>query len=159
MIVALISLLVLPLQNSVADGDRARKDSNRDAILKHFTPLGRHASSQTTPTLRLGHTKLLFSVFPRRKSRGMVEIMACILETCLEGTKKTQIMYRANLTSRSINRYLELLVEQGMLEKLEMYRTTVKGRRYLEYFEGILNLLGKCDADDEIYPRFFNPFR
>lgn len=74
-------------------------------------------------------------------------MMASILEVCLEGTKKTHIMYRANISSDSLGDYLELLVSLDMLEKSEMYRTTVKGRIYLEHFKGILLLLGKRGSE------------
>lgn len=74
-------------------------------------------------------------------------MMASILEVCLEGTKKTHILYRANISSDPLNEYLELLVSSGMLEKSELYRTTIKGRIYLEHFKGILFLLGKCDPE------------
>jgi predicted transcriptional regulator len=83
----------------------------------------------------------------QRRNRGTIEMMASILEVCLEGTKKTHILYRANISSDPLNEYLELLVKSGMLEKSELYRTTVKGRIYLEHFKGILHLLGKSDPE------------
>ena len=129
-----------------ADAVIVSGNSNWAAVPIYFAPLAMRANSQQDTTLRLGHTKLVFTVYPLRKSRGMIEIMANILETCLEGTKRTRIMYRANLTSRSIKSYLKVLIEQEMLEKSDLYRTTVKGRIYLEYFKGILILLGKGDA-------------
>lgn len=76
-----------------------------------------------------------------------MEVMASILEVCLEGTKKTHVLYRANMSSDSLNSYLELLIRQGMLEKSELYRTTVKGRIFLEHFRGILILFGKAGED------------
>ncbi len=76
----------------------------------------------------------------------MIEMLASILEVCLEGTKKTHIMYRANISSDPLNTYLGFLIEHGMLEKSELYRTTVKGRIYLEHFKGILILFGKKDS-------------
>ena len=83
----------------------------------------------------------------QRRNRGTIEMMASILEVCLEGTKKTHIMYRANISSDSLGDYLELLIGLGMLEKSEMYRTSVKGRIYLEHFRGILLLLGKKGSE------------
>lgn len=76
-----------------------------------------------------------------------MEVMASILEVCLEGTKKTHVLYRANMSSDSLNSYLELLIRQGMLEKSGLYRTTVKGRIFLEHFRGILILFGKAGED------------
>jgi hypothetical protein len=71
-----------------------------------------------------------------------MEMIASILEVCLEGTKKTHIMYRANVSNEPLNSYLELLLESGMLEKTDVYRTTVRSRMWdspaelaLEMFE------------------------
>lgn len=96
--------------------------------------------------LQLRHTKLSFPGYSRR-CRGTMEVMASILEVCLEGSKKTHVLYKANMSSDSLNSYLELLIVHGMLEKSDVYRTTIKGRIYLEHFRGILILLGK-DSED-----------
>lgn len=84
----------------------------------------------------------------QRRCRGTMEMIASILEVCLEGTKKTHIMYRANVSNEPLNSYLQLLIESGMLEKSNVYRTTVKGRIYLEHFKGILILLGKAEVEN-----------
>lgn len=78
----------------------------------------------------------------------MMEVIASMLEVCLEGTKKTHIMYRANISNDPLNSYLELLIDSGMLEKNELYRTTVKGRIYLEHFRGIVILLRKEESGE-----------
>jgi predicted transcriptional regulator len=72
------------------------------------------------------------------------EIVASILEVCLEETKKTKIMYRAHLTTRSLHTYLESLIRLGLLEETGSYRTTEKGRVYLELFRCIASLAGEC---------------
>ena len=124
-------------------------DSKCDASLHLLSSVEKQANSyiqKLRPSCRD-----LVSAYRRQKSRGMVEIIASILLCCLEGTKKTQIMYRANLTTRSINGYLKILQDQGMLEKSDLYRTTVQGRLYLEYFNGMLVLLGKRSVAGEKY--------
>lgn len=78
----------------------------------------------------------------------MLEVMASILEVCLEGTLKTHIMCKANISNDSLGSYIEFLIDHGMLEKSELYKTTIKGRIYLEHFRGILILLGKGASAD-----------
>jgi predicted transcriptional regulator len=121
-----------------------------DSPLLHTPSPGECCANLHVQKLLPSYRELL-SVYRRQKSRGMVEIMASILLCCLEGTKKTRIMCRANLTTRSINGYLQILVDRGMLEKSDLYRTTVQGRLYLEYFNGMLTLLGKSSASREEY--------
>lgn len=136
-------------ENMLAAGKKTLDDSKCDASLQLLSPVEKHIKSHIQK-LRPGYTQLL-SAYQRQKSRGMVEIMASILLCCLEGTKKTQIMYRANLTTRCINGYLKILMDRGMLEKSDLYRTTVQGRLYLEYFNSMLVLLGKSSAAGEEY--------
>jgi predicted transcriptional regulator len=96
------------------------------------------------------HTGIMISVYPRRKSRATPEIVASILDVFLEGTKKTKIMYKANLTTRSLHKYLESLVRLGLLEKTESYRTTEKGRTYLELFRCMENLAGEFNVSQPV---------
>lgn len=88
-----------------------------------------------------GRKGRIISVYPRRKSRVTPEIVASILEVCLEKTRKTMIMYKASLTTRSLHRYLESLVSLGLLEKTDSYWTTEKGRDYLELYRRMQDLL------------------
>jgi len=74
--------------------------------------------------------------------------MAEILEVAREGTLKTQIMYRANLSFAQLNEYLALLLELDLLEAIEeaektLYKTTNKGLRYLQSYREIRELLKK----------------
>jgi len=74
--------------------------------------------------------------------------MAEILEVAREGTLKTQIMYRANLSFAQLNEYLSLLLELDLLEAVEtnekiLYKTTDRGLRYLQNYREIRELLKK----------------
>jgi predicted transcriptional regulator len=74
--------------------------------------------------------------------------MAEILEVAREGTLKTQIMYRANLSFAQLNEYLSLLLELNLLEAVEtnekmIYKTTERGLRYLQNYREIRELLKK----------------
>jgi predicted transcriptional regulator len=71
--------------------------------------------------------------------RGREEIIARLLSLCSEGTTKTRLVYDANLNTKTIKPYLELLVKNGMVEIKEeqndMYITTDKGEELLECFK------------------------
>ena len=77
-----------------------------------------------------------------------MSIMAQILSIAREGTLKTQIMYRANLSFAQLNEYLSFLQEIRLLkvnseEGRTTYKTTSKGIKYLESFSKIKDLLKK----------------
>lgn len=81
-----------------------------------------------------------------RKRRDRLYIMAEILGVAREGTLKTQIMYRANLSFAQLNEYLSLLLKLNLLETVvaadrNIYKTTEKGLRYLESYREIRELL------------------
>ena len=83
-----------------------------------------------------------------RKRRDRLTIMAQILSIAREGTLKTQIMYRANLSFAQLNEYLSFLQEIKLLkvntnDKRTIYKTTPKGLKYLENFAGIKDLMEK----------------
>ena len=88
-----------------------------------------------------------------QKRRDRLTIMAQILNIAREGTLKTQIMYRANLSFAQLNEYLALLQEVKLLkvnseEGRTTYRTTSKGIEYLEGFSTINELLRKTHKNN-----------
>ena len=82
--------------------------------------------------------------------RGYVEIVYSILSVSLNGTLRTHIMFRCNLNSRQLHTYIESLIDRGLLErrrdppsaKVE-YVTTVKGRKYIEAYNVLAEMLVK----------------
>lgn len=83
-----------------------------------------------------------------RKRRDRLYIIAEILEVAEEGTLKTQIMYKANLSFAQLNEYLAFLLETDLLkmisgEEKTIYKTTRKGIRYLQSYKEIRDLLKK----------------
>jgi predicted transcriptional regulator len=63
--------------------------------------------------------------------RSKTAISVEILNVALEGAKKTHIVYRANLNFEVINRYLALLQDKGLINKIEnLYITTEKGKEF-----------------------------
>jgi predicted transcriptional regulator len=71
------------------------------------------------------------------KRRDKISIIAGILEIAREGTLKTQIMYKANLSFAQLNDYLKFMLKTGLLNKFnakgkEVYAATEKG---LDFFQ------------------------
>jgi len=74
--------------------------------------------------------------------------MAEILKITKEGSLKTQIMYRANLSFAQLNEYLSFLKEMNLLQvliesKKNIYKITTKGEKYLEKYKEITELLAR----------------
>jgi predicted transcriptional regulator len=83
---------------------------------------------------------------PAPKRRDKLYIIAEILEIAKEGTLKTQIMYRANLSFTQLNDYLRFMLKINLLNKIyendkEIYKTTEKGMNFLVRYKEITELL------------------
>jgi predicted transcriptional regulator len=76
---------------------------------------------------------------PKKKQyRTRLEIIAAILKTALDGANQTRMMYLALLSFTQVKDYLQVLTESGLLErknKIMIYRTTAKGREFLDKYE------------------------
>ena len=82
------------------------------------------------------------SVGPLRRSR--LETINVILTISVHGIKKTHIMYRANLSYRQLEKYVELLVSKQLLAKQgDAYVTTDKGFAYIKEFRDIQALMSE----------------
>ena len=73
------------------------------------------------------------------KNRDKVEIVADILEICRNHTRKTNIMYQANLSFQLLTKYLRLLQQANLIKAGEggsLYSATDKGLEFLkQYYE------------------------
>jgi predicted transcriptional regulator len=79
------------------------------------------------------------------KFRSRVDICAAILEAATgHGAKKTKLMHYSQTSFSQVNSYLEVFLDNGLLEyipKLRLYRATKMGVRYLQnYNEAWRNL-------------------
>ena len=79
-----------------------------------------------------------------------MEIVYSILSVCLNGALKTHVMFRCNLNSKQLRFYIESLLSKGLLEKDREppsakveYRTTQRGRTYLETYSQLLQMLSE----------------
>jgi predicted transcriptional regulator len=81
----------------------------------------------------------------RKSTRGQIEIIADILKVCMTSEGKTRIMYRANLSFRMLNVYLNLAIKHGLVEEVanhrKLFRTTERGREYLTSYLRITQLI------------------
>jgi len=69
----------------------------------------------------------------RRKKRSKYEIIQDVLDQCQTGSKKTWVMYRANLSYDLTTNYLNELEKLGLVEPKDgLYYTTEKGKQLLE---------------------------
>lgn len=70
--------------------------------------------------------------------RNKLDILFNILEIAGSPVKKTHILYRANINSYQLTRYLDFLLRLEMVEQINQpyrgYRITDKGRQALSLF-------------------------
>lgn len=81
--------------------------------------------------------------------------MADILTLSTVGIKKTHIMYRANLSYEQILYYLSELLTRGLLEQdtfegTQVYRTTEKGREFLQHFGNMAELIREYPEQEKV---------
>ena len=81
--------------------------------------------------------------------RNHFNIMAAILSLCRRKLiQKTRIMYLCNLSYDQLQRYIELLTRLGLLEVIvesdkEYYRTTERGKEFLDVFQKLETFLSE----------------
>ena len=98
------------------------------------------------------------------KRRDKLVIMAEIIDIAKNGTSKTHIMFKANLSFTQLSKYLLDLIETNLLEKQavegrEIYIATRKGLDFVEKHCEIINLLNVDFRKLEIKTSFdFRPF-
>ena len=63
-------------------------------------------------------------------------IVERILDVCIDGATKTKIVYLSNLNSTTVNPYINLLVDNDLIEvaqrKRIIYKTTTKGLDFMK---------------------------
>jgi len=87
------------------------------------------------------------------KYRSRTEIAARILVAAIGGTPKTKIMYKAFLSYAQLTEYLAVLTHNGLLDYQqgdELYRTTAKGKRFLEINNNMGELITGGTSNPEL---------
>ena len=74
-----------------------------------------------------------------RRRRSRVEVVFDILSEALGGANKTRLMYHCNLNFMRFNRYLQELLDAGLIERVGsnpdgvvLYKTSDKGRELVK---------------------------
>ena len=69
------------------------------------------------------------------KYRDSIDIIADVLKAAAQGSGKTRIMYRANLSFKLLEKYLELTIGRGFLQfNSPKYEVTDRGKEFLERY-------------------------
>lgn len=82
-----------------------------------------------------------------KSRRSESEVIYDILTYAKTQLKKTRLMYLSNMPYNHFNKYLDLLLEKELIEKIEtnpegsLYFTTEKGNNYLQSMDYIFKLL------------------
>ncbi|MGI0091815.1 MAG: winged helix-turn-helix domain-containing protein [Nitrososphaerales archaeon] len=84
-----------------------------------------------------------------RQHRNRLEIINDILTVAIEGSKKTRIMYRANLSYDQLVEYLSFLLDEGLVMKVEdaesegtfIFRVSDKGKIFLKTYSELAEIL------------------
>jgi predicted transcriptional regulator len=95
---------------------------------------------------------------PASKRRDKLYIISEILEIAKDGTLKTQVMYRANLSFTQLNDYLGFMLKINLLEKeivndKDVYKATEKGLDFLQRYREITEMLrseNECNGKNDV---------
>ena len=80
--------------------------------------------------------------------RSRIEITNIMLETVRKGSKKTNIMYRANLSYTQLTGYLYYLEQNGLIKHetiTQTYKSTEKGLKFLDLSNQLNKMILKQD--------------
>ncbi|MFC1901546.1 winged helix-turn-helix domain-containing protein [Chloroflexota bacterium] len=90
------------------------------------------------------------------RRRSNIEIIADMLRVGENGAGKTEIMYSANMSYSQIQKYLEYLVSQGFVNKVNMdktmvaYQVTDSGFKLLKAIDTIMEMLGEDKSEHTV---------
>ena len=96
------------------------------------------------------------NAWPRKPGRDRVAIIAEILDMTRDGMLKTNIMQRARLSYLLLSRYLELMVDNKLLDEVLLndklvLKATDRGLKFLYHCHEIMGLL---ETDDDRYETY-----
>ncbi|MDQ1281119.1 MAG: hypothetical protein QG670_2383 [Thermoproteota archaeon] len=80
-------------------------------------------------------------------NRNCIETLNTILKISNKGVRKTQILYKANLSHAQLKKYLDFLTDKELLREEQglvsiYYKTTSKGIEFIEYCDRVQSMLG-----------------
>ncbi|MEJ5291988.1 MAG: winged helix-turn-helix domain-containing protein [Candidatus Methanosuratincola sp.] len=85
-----------------------------------------------------------------KTKRALIDVLYAILEVAdkKDGVNKTAIVYNANLNFLRAEEHIMLLINHGLLNVTgdrTKYRTTEKGREFLQRYRSLLQLISHKD--------------
>jgi predicted transcriptional regulator len=86
------------------------------------------------------------------RRRSNIEIIADMLRVGENGAGKTEIMYTANMSYSQIQKYLDYLVNQGFVNKVNMdntmiaYQVTDSGFKLLKAIDTLMEMLESTES-------------
>ena len=84
----------------------------------------------------------------KNKNRDSLEIVRDMLSVATKKCKKTQILYDAHLNFSLLEKYLNILLKNGLLAvDGSFYLITWKGKDFLQKFEDYLERCSKLDQE------------
>jgi len=87
------------------------------------------------------------------RRRSNIEIIADMLRVGENGAGKTEIMYSANMSYSQIQKYLDYLVSQGFINRVDMdntvvaYQVTDSGLKLLRAIDTLMEMLGSAGGE------------
>lgn len=100
------------------------------------------------------------------RNRDRLDIISDMLNAASTKTKKTRIMYQANLSYVQVEKYLKMLLEEGLLDHDggSFFCITTKGKEFLEkyaqYLDRFKRLVEEADGTSKnkrmLEDTFFN---
>ena len=92
------------------------------------------------------------SIFGKNtRNRSSIEIIVDMLKVISRGgSKKTHIMYRSNLNTLQLRRYIQYAVAKGLVHEIRgggnnrnsvRYRLTKKGREFIELYDQMIRII------------------
>ena len=87
------------------------------------------------------------------RHRSRTDIAALILEAANGGSAKTKIMYKAFLSYVHLRQYLNILIENGLIEhnvKEQIFKITDKSSRFLRLYNQVDELISTEDWDSRV---------
>jgi len=80
------------------------------------------------------------------KRRDRLVLFSAMLSRADRGVNKTELMYKVGMSTAQLDKYIPVLVRSNLLEVLNhskrcVYKTTEKGRDFLEAFGRLVQLV------------------
>lgn len=90
------------------------------------------------------------------KYRRKIEIVADILNVAKNGARKTQIMYKGNLSYKLLNKYLNMLIEANLIEPEDdsNYVITLNGGKFLEIYKQYKQRYGRVSKQISLLRKY-----